>query len=667
MAEGFSGRLHLVNPRYSTLHELPCYPNLKAIGERVDHVVIVVAAEQVTGVVEEAGRLGIRSVTVISGGFAELGTESGRRLQLDLEACVRRHGIRLLGPNCAGWTNFESRCAVTLQSTMPPRLESNSLPALGIACTSGGVAFVNMMWGAVNFGLAVKYVVSCGNEIDLTPLDFVHDMLDDPQLRVVLAELEQVKDVELLRQVGEKSRRTGKPVILIRLGRTKVGQVSAQSHTGAVAADDAIVSSLLQQFGILQVDSFREMNEIAMLFACGKKPRGIRFATVSVSGGNVGIFADRAAQHGLVLADLTQASRERIKRLLPAHAGEPRNPVDLAAASAVSILREAVQIVSEDPNVDVTVPIVTHGQSDWISGMVELFETSDAPIVLVYPRATSFDASIRPDDIVRRGVPCFADLDACARTLSIAARFSSDAMRTTADAAKQDAAPLSESDANGLLELAPLDLLAHYGLPLPRQQSAPTAAQAACAAAEIGFPVAVKLISDRIAHKADVDGVKLNLGSENAVLQACEEIAARSETARKGDPANYLVQQMVLGGYESALGIVNEPTLGAVVMIGQGGPYMESLRDVGFLAAPFTAHDVERALAGLRCARAFDWPNGKERLDKQAFVSAALKLGRMAVELGRWVGAVDVNPIIVGPTGRGALVVDAWLERAAQQ
>jgi acyl-CoA synthetase (NDP forming) len=663
---GFAGRLYPINPRRSEIAGHRCYASILDVPEVPEHVGILVPADRVLATLGQCAERGVRFATVFSGGFAETGTDEGRALQREACAFAAAHGLRFMGPNCNGLINFADGFAMTSTATISgPRARPGNV---AVIAHSGGLGQVNVMWRAQQMGIGVSYEVSCGNEADLDVCDFARWMIDGDATDVVLMALEAVRDGAKLAALAAHAGACRKPIVMLKFGRTEEGRRAALSHTGAMTGTDEVHDAALRELGIIRVDDCDELCETAMLLRTRKLPRGRRVASLSLSGGNVVQLADAGARVGLAWSDYGPATRERLGAVLPALAGVG-NPTDLTSAvtGAVGAFQRALEAIADDPAVDTVVPTYTFARRADLEHAAQLAAASAKPFAILWTGASTDDPAYQPATMAATGVAVLRDTLACMRVVRAAAWYaawleSGGPARAMQIASARRAVFSSRDGRRTLTERESKQVLAAHGLTVTREVLARSADEAVRAAASIGGAVALKIESADIAHKSDIGAVCLGLTQEPQIRAAFDRIMAAAREAAPDAVLNgVLVQEMVEDGLELILGVTQDPSFGPVVMAGLGGIHAEVLHDVAYRLAPVTSDEAQAMLAELRGAKLLDGVRGAPPRDVQAAADAIAALSHLAVEAAGTLLELDINPLLVRPRGRGAVVVDALI------
>ncbi len=664
---GFAGDLFAVNPNRSQVFGRPCFPSLAALPAKPDHVGIVLPAPACIAAVAECGRLGIPFATVFSAGFAETGTEAGAALQAELLRVARAGGVRLMGPNCNGMINFVDGFALTSTATITgPRRPAGDI---GIVGQSGGATQVNVMWRAQQEGLECSYQVSSGNDADLDLLDYMAFLLEDSSTRVVLALAERIGDGARLRALAARAAELGKPIALIKFGRTEAGARAASSHTGAVTGADAVFDAAARQLGLIRVTDAAELYQVAMLLRQGRRPAGHRAAALSVSGGNLVLLADLAAAQGIAFPDYAEETTARLRRLVPGFMAVS-NPTDMSAGAIGSpdIYGQAARILLDDPNVDAAMPVITIAPKADIRAIADLAAASPKPVAILWTGRSADDPALTPASLVAEGLAVYRDALPCAQALARTMDWAAFLRRAAGPPPGRPVGCDAEAARRLLGEAGPTPteqqsraVLACYGLHGPEEALAPSAAEAADLARRFVGPLVLKIVSPDIAHKTEAGGVRLGVSAADAERVAAEILASAARHAPGARLDGVLLQEMVRGGQEMLLGMAQDATFGPVMTLGFGGVHVEVLRDVTFRLPPISPEEAMRMLAELRLSPMLRGVRGAPASDVVALADAVARFSWFLAECGDLLKEVDINPLTVLPEGQGVRVLDALL------
>ncbi|MEU7812304.1 acetate--CoA ligase family protein [Pseudonocardia sp. NPDC049154] len=638
---GFAGRISVVHPSGDEIDGIRA---TRTIAELEPHDVAVVALPAAAAVtaVRECAERGIRAFVVLSSGFGEAGTPEGDANEAALGAVADEHGLAVSGPNSLGTVNILNGAWAGNFAA----LESTDLRPGGLAIVSqSGAIAGSLAVRAADRGIGISHIVSTGNESVTTAADVITALAAEPRVEVISLYLEGAHDGRALAEACRTARLAGKPVIVFKVGETDVGARAALSHTAKLAGTPALYRGALLQAGAVQVGSLDELVETPMAFLGTEVGRPVRrVCVVSISGGLGAVTADALVRAGLEVPVLAHATQEGLAALqLPF--GAISNPVDTAGATQrrLDVFALVAKVIAGDPGIDaLVVPLASRFRASAESTAEDLLAAAEAAGIPLF--VAWFSGSDNAEFVARLraagGVPCFDDVDACVRALRGA-----DLVSRPVEATPDPAGVIDPGADGGLLdEAASKALLAEHGLPLPRERHARTLDEALAAAAEIGYPVAVKIVSTDLAHKAAVGGVRLGVADAEALAAAHGEIltavgAAAPEAALNG----VLVSEMVRPERELLVGVYDDDTFGPVLALGRGGSRVEELADVEFRLLPTTAAEIEELCGPLL---------GDSPPDVVAEVARVVSdIGDFAWGARARLRELDVNPLVVTDSG----------------
>lgn len=666
---GYQGIFYPVNPKRSEIFGRRAYPSLAELPQTPDHVGLILPAEAIPGAVRECVARGVRFATVFSAGFAESGTPEGAAAQQEIVSIARAGGLRLMGPNCNGMVSWVNRLIIgSTQVVIGDTRESGDI---GIVSQSGGAGQVNVMWRAMEAGLRISHQVSSGNDADLSLLDYMAFLVEDPDTRVILALAEKLADGDKLRAVAARAAELDKPILMVKVGRSEAGARAAASHTGSVTGADEVCDAALRQMGIVRVDDCSELYQGAMLLRNGRRPRGRGAAATSISGGNLVMMADLGAGQGIEWPAYGAATQEKLRGLLPSFSAAT-NPTDLTAAAIGSktVFADVSRTIGADPAVDVLVPVITFSPRAEIESLAQISANLDKPVAILWTGRCLDDRGFTASDLVLQGHAVYRDALPCLKAMRAAMQYGEfrAGLRKPAPsrpAGVQDAAVRSALTALGsmrgtLSEHRSKSILGPWGLPFPREELARDADHAARIAAAMGVPVGLKVQSPDIAHKTEAGALLLGLQGEAAVRDAHARVLANAHAYRADARIEgVLVQEMVPEGLDVLIGVSHDVTFGPVITVGLGGIYVEVMKDLAFGLPPFGAEHAHAMLRTLRSYPLLEGVRGQPPLDVDALVDCIVRVGWFALDCAGRLDELDLNPVRVLPRGRGVRVIDA--------
>jgi len=657
----FGGIVYPVGPSGGFVQTHRIYRSISDIPDHIDLAVVLTPARTVPSLLEECGQKGVRWAIIETAGFREYGEEG---LQLEEQICqvAHRHDIRFIGPNCVGIINVDNGFSVPFLRLKKP----SELGEVSLISQSGGVGFsvLNLM---MNEGIHPNKFISVGNMLDITAEDVLEYLLDDPGTRAIFMYLESLRDGRRLMDIACRST---KPILVFKSNIGRLGKVIAASHTAALSSDDKVAEAAFKQADIVRVhDATSLLNNLKAL----RLPpmRGKNLAIISRSGGHAVVAADSSELSGFELAKLPQSFLDEIEKHLRASVIKLTNPVDLGDLFDwdvyVMILEQALRL----PNVDGVVFLHTASEREieasrkLLEMVIELAKKYEKPV------AYYVSTSAQEVNYLRQTYPfpIFTAVVETIRALEMSYRYYSriqeirnaevppafevnqQAVRRLIDQARAERRDLLLSESMQVLE--------HYGIPTAVGVHAATVEEAVRAAEKMGYPVAIKVISEQISHKSDVGGVQLNLRNEPAVQEAFEDMLGRIQSSYpEAKIDGVLVQPMVTGGQELILGGRQDPNFGPVVMIGLGGIFVEVLEEVSLRVAPITPREAREMIDELRGAPILKGARGHKPSDLQAVSEALLRLSQLLIDFPE-INELDINPLRVFQENNGCRALDA--------
>lgn len=664
---GFTGEIYPVNAKYEEVQGLTCYPSVTAIPGEVDAALIFVPKTVLPQVLEECGQKGVRGVVILAAGFSETG-EDGAAFEAELKEIVDRHGIAVCGPNCLGLANLANGFMGLTSATFP---EDLSPGGTALVSQSGQLMMV-LLTRAHDQGVHLRYVVSTGNEMNVEAADYAGVALRDPEVSSVAMVLEGLRDPEKFLRVAGEARERGKPLIVLKTGRSQRSARTALAHTGKMAGAYATYAAVFRQENVIGVDDPLELADVAALFEKCPAPKGERMSVVSFSGGWCGVIADQAEAAGVPMADFSDATVERLRPLLDFT--PPVNPLDLSGNVNNHPERwgQALEAVAADENTDIMVVFIHQVRTEWrdrlIGPLLEVAKTAKKPVVVVYDGGKVVEqgyetlAADRSLPIYRGTKPM---LTALSRFLTFHRRQKAATVPRPAPAPAGAHPGIASAAGRSLSEFAAKAVLREHGLPMVGERLVRDEAAALEAAAEIGFPVVLKGLADGMEHKTEAGLVHLGLKDAEDVRAAFSDLRGKLAGATlDGDAPGYLVQQMVGGGVEAILGMQNDPDFGPMILVGVGGTMTELMNDVSLRRAPLSEADVHEMIDETRLGALLAGFRGAPAADRAALEATILKLSDFAVAQAAHVESVDLNPVLVMPRGEGCVAVDALIVKS---
>jgi acyl-CoA synthetase (NDP forming) len=671
----YGGPLYAVHPKHRDVLGVPCYPDLGSLPGPVDMAAVLLGADKVLPTVQAAIDAGIPAAWVLAAGFAEAGPDGQARQDELIRLAAGR--LLLCGPNCIGVANLAGNFAAYSVSLSP-------------ATRPGSVSAV-LQSGAVTLGLAniarfgFRYLVSSGNEAVLDTADYIHHFVQDPHTHVIVAFLEGVRRPERFVSAAEAAAEAGKPILLLKVGRSQAARQAVQAHTGSLAGSDAVFDAVCRRLGVVRLETLDELVEAVDLFNTCPWPAGPGVGLLSLSGGQIGLVADLAEDLDLTFPPLSDRGRQQLSRILPAYS-PIANPLDAwGSGDLENTYPRCVRVVAQEPDVHLlavsrdTPPEVAQREIDQSMAVartaVDIRRETGKPVVLFSNYAAGVQSEVAAC-LQNGGVPYLQGTRESLRAVQSFLWYADFRRTRDGPAGKQSPRPAGLGDParhrqllaerGSLTELVGRQLLAAYGIPGVREQAAATVDDAVAAAREIGYPVVLKILSSDIQHKTEIGGVRVGIENDDGLRVAYQDImgAVRAHH-RTANLAGVLVQEMVpAGSVETILGVMRDPQFGPVIVFGAGGILVELVRDSVLRLPPLDLVQAHRMIEQTKAARLLDGFRGRPPADTAALADALVRLSWLAVDLANSLISLEINPLMVLPAGQGVRAVDTLVELA---
>jgi acetyl coenzyme A synthetase (ADP forming)-like protein len=663
----FQGVVHFVNPKGGSLLGRPMYPNISQVPDPVDLAMLLIPARFIPQSLEECGRRGIRAVVIGSGGFRETGPE-GAALEEQCVRIARQQGMRILGPNCIGLLDTHLPIDATF---LPP---PGPLPGdVAFISHSGAICAAVIDW-ARGQGFGLSRLVSLGNQADVNETDALAPVAADPFTRVLTLYLEGVSDGR--RFAAEASHVTrSKPIIALKVGRFSSGQRAVASHTGALAGQENAFNAAFRRAGVIRADTSEEMFDWARALAWCPPPGGRAVAVLTNAGGPGVTAADALEADGMRLAQLSLATKEALKGLLPA-AASLHNPVDMLASASPEQYAACLRVLLDDPGVDAALvilpppPMYTAGAV--AKALIPIIHAAEKPVVvalmgerLIQEAVEHFRAARVPEyRFPERAASALAVLAQRAEYLARAAETPNylpgvNTAEAGAVLARAGEGWLAPQEANALLKV--------YGIPTPITCLVRSPQEAVEAAHQAGFPLAMKIESPEIAHKSDIGGVLLNLEDEAGVRRGYATLVENIHRVKPGAQIlGVQIQQMIPAGQEVIIGAVRDDQFGPLVMFGSGGVEVEGLKDVAFALAPLTSEEAGHLLESTWAGRRLNGFRNLPPADRQAVLNTLFRVAQLVSDFAQ-IAEIEINPLRVLTQNQGAYAIDVRVRTAKSQ
>lgn len=667
-AIGFTGAIYPVNPKYQTVLNHVCYPSLTDLPETPDVVVFSIRKPLLSEQVRLAVKRGARAAVIYDSGFAELG-EEGARQQAEIAGLCREAGMAVCGPNCMGILNPTARVTTYKQTVM----DTNGLAGnVGFVSQSGSVC-IAILSDLRRYGISLS--VSAGNEAVTKTVDYLEYLIDDPATKVIATFTETVREPERYVAALDRAADVGKPVVVLKVGRTERTQRAITSHTGGLAGESRVFSELLRAHRAIEVNDLDEMTEVLAVCQGARWPRGRGISVITGSGGLAEMILDNATAAGLDLPPLSGEERTEAERVIGRITGDG-NPFDAWGNGDYAVnLPHAMSVVDNSERIDAIVYCADTSNEGHLGHPGRILENvkmladaakdSRKPYYLMSSRPGVMNSqqakALREAGLVQIGGTRqgLGAIDRVGRYLTGQKPARTSASRSRAKLADALAAKPARRTIN---EYDAKRLLAEFGVPAAREHRVATIAEATRAARELGYPVVLKALSDDIPHKTELGLVAVGLTGDDELARAFAQLRERLDRIepRPSDTA-LLVQEFVRDGIEVFAGVSRDPDFGLSLAFGMGGIAVEVTRDFALRMLPLREGDAEAMIAETRGAAMLGSIRGRPAADVASLVACLEGLADFAQCNADVLDEIDLNPIKVLPAGRGCVVVDALI------
>lgn len=659
LSGGYEGGVYPVNPTADEILGKKVYRSLLDVPDPVDLAVIVVPAQACMQAVRDCTERGVRAAIVISAGFRETGP-AGAALEGELLAAAREGGVRLLGPNCLGVIATH----VGLNASFAPIMPSRG--GISFLSQSGALGTAILDWSRGE-GIGLADFVSLGNKADISEVDLIRGWVDDSATKVVVAYLEAITDgLGFVEAVSRLVRH--KPFIALTAGSSDAGAKAVSSHTGSLAGSRVAYEAAFRKAGAIRAATVEELFDLAEGFSRQPLPMCPGVAILTNAGGPAILATDACEGLGVTLSDLDNPTTIALRAALPP-AASVYNPVDILGDAPAERFEAAARIIVGDPAVGALIVILTPQAMTEPEATAEVVariaDESKKPTFAVFMGDATVASAVRI--LKERGVPTYPFPERAVATLA--------AMRRHALRLLEPRLPACEIEANRTVVRLAIDhargarrtfitessarrVADAYGIPTPPADLATSLPNARAIAEKIGYPVVMKIASPDILHKSDVGGIALGLENEGDVVRAYESVMTnvtqRMSAARIW---GVTVQGQVPAGREVIIGVNRDPAFGPILMFGLGGIYVEVLKDVAFRLCPVAPDEAHEMIREIRSYGLLRGARGEPPADIEAIVDVICRVSALAMDFEE-ITELDINPLIVGDAGKGALAAD---------
>lgn len=654
---GYGGEIHLVSRSRTEINGRPCVKSITDLPRGIDVAVLIVPHAAIRESVVACIAQGVGAVVIYTSGFAEASDE-GRRAQEDLAALCSAAGVTLLGPNCMGYTNYVAGVPMTFEPVA--KHDAGEGARVAIIAQSGATA-ANIRFALQARGVALSHVVATGNEAQLGAEDFIEHALDDPQIAVIAAYVEQLRDPARFLALAARARGLGKPIVLLHPGSSERGRKAAASHTGALAGDHAIMLAAAQAEAVVCVATLDEMFDVCAILVRFPCPVPGAAGIITNSGAIRGLAFDFGESIGLPIAKLAPEVEAELAAQVPDYV-HVDNPFDIGTTgfSNPGIYGTSASAMLKDPGIGIILSVHAGGspgmQEKKIDYLLPVYQRADKPIVFAligddYPLAPAFVQKVRAC-----GIPFFRSPERAMRAMKLVSDYAG--ARLAAEDRDTRAAPVLDLPAGGpVVEHLGKRALADAGVRVPKGALAATLDDALAVAARIGYPVVLKAQAAALSHKSDAGAVIVGLRDAGALREGWARLMDNLARAAPGLVLDgVLVEEMVAPGLELVIGARRDADWGPMVLVGLGGVWIEVLKDARLMPADVSVARARAEIGKLKAAALLGAFRGQPARDVDAVAEVAVTLGAL-MRANPQILEVDINPLVVH--AEGAVALDA--------
>ena len=662
---GFTGPIYPVNPKGGVIEGLQAYPTVLDIPAEVDLAIVVVNSKFVLQTIDQCHEKGITGLVIITAGFKETGPE-GLAAEKALLEKVRAYGMRCVGPNCLGVVNTHPsiRMDGCFAEALPERGD------IGFVSQSGalGGGILNILKD-LNLGFA--QFISIGNQADVNAETAMEYWENDDDVKQILLYMESIQNPANFRRLATRISKK-KPILALKAGRSAAGASAASSHTGSLAGADMAADALLRQSGVIREFSLKNLFATAKMFSNCPLPKGDRVCIMTNSGGPGIMATDAVCEYGMQMAPITDETKAKLRSFLPA-AASVKNPVDMIASAPLEHYKQTLETLLADDNVDmimvIYLPFLGLKDIDVAKALMEIkAQHPQKPIVGVFMTNNEFFKQLSEIDV---NMPFFMyaedAVDGMNRLNQQRLWVEKPIGETVRFDVDQDATRriIAEAVAEGRDQLSTresIDVLEAYGVRVCQAGFARTEDEAVAIADRIGYPIVMKMTSKTTSHKTDVGGVRVNIGSADALRAEYQDLVAKlEERGLLEGLEGVIIQEMVKGSREMVCGIATDPQFGPQLMFGLGGVFIEVMKDVTFRIAPITDVDAQEMVRSVKAYKLLEGARGTTPAQIDQIESTLLRLSQLVTDF-TFIDELDINPLIISEKNGEAIAVDGRIK-----
>jgi acetate---CoA ligase (ADP-forming) len=678
---GFTGDIYPINPKYDEIFGIKAYPSLISVGKPIDCVIVTIAKNRVLDVVEETAAIGTHAAVIFASGFSEVGDDEGRSLEVDLRQMANEKGIAICGPNCLGLINVKGQTA--LYGGPNPHLIR---PGTVSAVLQSGSNAIGLGYSMIETGLGMSYLITAGNQVNTDIADYMDFLVEDESTRVIAAYIEGIKNPAHFIEVADKAAACNKPIVMLKVGRSKKAARAAVAHTGSLVGSDPVYDAVFAQHGVIRVNDFDELIATADLLSSSRKVSREGVAVLTISGGETGVISDLSEQMGIEFSSFSEKTREALRRTMPSYV-TIANPFDSTGAGViekkVGPYAESLRLLLEDENTGLVVVsqdardvVAAAGKyenelfRDIASIMVDAAAQTDKPIVALSPFSGKMDPQ-GESSLRAAGLSVLRGLHPGLQAVKNIIHYNRFQTRRRAEVhpgntpracAQEIREQLLSHSSKILSEFESSQILARYGIPMAESRIAHSEAELVKMVKQFARPMVLKALSPQISHRSDIGGVITDITTPEQALAAYYTI---QENVHRNRPdatlTGILVQEMIPQGVEVIVGLYHDAQFGPVIVLGFGGIYVEILHDVAMRLPRITSQEANLMIQSLRGYPILKGSRGMKERDLAALSQVLLSISDLAADLGDMIAELDINPLIVLENGQGVKAVDALM------
>ncbi|MHA1410179.1 MAG: acetate--CoA ligase alpha subunit [Candidatus Odinarchaeia archaeon] len=658
---GFKGKIYPINPKYKEIYSLRCYPKVEDIEDNVDLAVIAIPARFVPDTVKQCGEKGVKSIVIISAGFKEIGRQ-GAKLEREILQLSKKYNIRIQGPNCLGVINTAAALNASFAGQMPKKGN------IAFISQSGAMGTAILDW-SFESNIGFSKFISLGNKVDLDESDFISALSDDPQTKVILLYLEDVKDGENFVAAVKKTI-PKKPILILKAGQSASGRKAAVSHTGSLAGSNIAYKTIFKQYGIIEVDTISDLFDYALTFSTQPIPKDSAICILTNAGGPGIITTDATEKNDLKLARFKEETIRKLQETLPPSAAL-YNPVDILGDAPPERYYNTLKILAEDENISAIIillsPQVSTKPTETAYEIMKLKEKISKTLVCVFMGGPQVEEA--RNILSKNKIPTFSFPEDAVESVAAMVKYSEmreyvkklekNPVAGDKQKVKEIFSKVRQQNRINLIGVEALEVLKAYNIKTPETILADNSEEAVEFADKIGYPVVLKIESPDILHKTDVGGVALNIKNEKEVKKAfVGMVSTVKKLAPKAKIYGVQVQKQNKKGTEIIIGVSKDVQFGHLLMFGLGGIYVNFLKDVSFRAIPVYKGEAFKMIKETKTYNLLKGVRGQPPSDIDSIIDVVYKISQLIEDFPQ-ITELDINPLFTYEVNKGSLAVDA--------